>query len=308
MHRSWAQVSTLALSVALSCTSKSSDDSSDDAADDAGTAGSSVPATFGSPSGEDEGDDDGVDDGPGDDAPGDGTDDADDDDDAGAGFVMRVDGGGANECDPKAQDCEMGQKCTAWANDGGTFWNANRCVDVSGNGVAGDSCVAEGGGVAGLDDCDVGFICMNTDDENMGSCTQFCAGEDDDCELGNVCAIYNDGVLPICLRGCDPLLQDCGEGESCIDTPNQTFICFTDASGAGGAAGEACPPEHGENSCDPGNWCGAGAFGCADVNCCTPFCDVSEDDCVSPNVCTTFYGDANSAPPGLEDVGVCVVP
>ncbi|HWB78768.1 MAG TPA: hypothetical protein VG755_27590, partial [Nannocystaceae bacterium] len=222
-----------------------------------------------------------------------------DDDDDGVGFVLQPDGGGpANECDPKTQDCEDGQKCTAWSNDGGTFWNANKCVDVTGSGVAGDPCLVEGSGVSGIDDCDKGYICMNTDEEGMGTCVEFCAGQDEDCDPGNICAVYNDGVLPICLVGCDPLLQDCPEGQACIDTPNARFICFTDASGEIGQDGDACPPADGENSCDPGQWCGPNSAGCTDVNCCTPYCDLGAPACTAPDECVSFFGDPESAPPG----------
>jgi hypothetical protein len=223
-------------------------------------------------------------------------------------FLQEPDGGGANECDPTMQDCPRGQKCTAWANDGGTFWNATRCVEVSGTNVAGDSCLVEGNGVSGLDDCDVGHICLNTNEENIGVCVAFCQGEDLECASGDACAVYNDGVLPLCLPGCDPLLQDCPPGQACIDTPNQTFICFSDASGAGGADGEACPPEDGENSCDPGMWCGPNSAGCTDVNCCTPYCDLASPVCTPPDECVSFFGDPGAAPPGFEDVGVCVLP
>lgn len=234
--------------------------------------------------------------------------DADTGDDDG-GFVQRPDGGGAaNECDPRAQDCMRGSKCTAWANDGGTFWNANKCVEVTGEGVAGDSCMVEGSGVAGIDDCGLGFICLNTDMRGLGTCVEFCEGADETCEPGNVCAIYNDGVLPICLVGCDPLLQDCAEGQGCIDTPNLSFICFNDASGDMGGDGDPCPPNDGENSCDPGMWCGPNSSGCVDVNCCTPYCDITEANCPQPDECVSFFGDPKSAPPGFENVGVCVMP
>lgn len=223
-------------------------------------------------------------------------------------FVLDPDGGPGNECDPALQDCPKGEKCTAWANDGGTFWNANRCVEITGNGVAGDSCLVEGNGVSGIDDCDRGFICMNTDEENMGNCIAFCDGDELQCASGDACAVYNDGVLPLCLPGCDPLLQDCPPGQSCIDTPNQTFICFSDASGAGGADGDPCPPADGENSCDPGQWCGPNSSGCMDVNCCTPYCDLSDPQCIAPDECVSFFGSPDAAPPGFENVGVCVLP
>jgi hypothetical protein len=168
--------------------------------------------------------------------------------------------------------------------------------------------MVEGGGVSGFDDCAKGFICLNVNMDGIGTCTAFCQGEDEDCSPGEVCAIYNDGVLPICLVGCDPLLQNCPPNQACIDTPNGQFICFTDASGDAGAQGDPCPPEHGENSCDPGMWCGPGASGCADVNCCTAYCDLDSPNCVSPDECVSFYGDPGAAPPGYESVGVCVLP
>lgn len=231
------------------------------------------------------------------------------DDDDGSMFVLRPDGGGpGNECDPRAQDCPRGQKCTAWANDGGTFWNANKCVDVAGEGVGGDACTVEGSGVAGIDDCALGFICLNTDQRGIGACVEFCQGDNEDCGVGDVCAVYNDGVLPICLVGCDPLLQDCPEGQGCIDTPNSSFICFNDASGDQGADGDVCPAEDGENSCDPGMWCGPNSSGCDSVNCCTPYCDMDDPQCPDPDQCVSFFGEAGSAPPGFENVGVCVLP
>lgn len=229
--------------------------------------------------------------------------------DDGLVFVLRPDGGGpGNECDPRVQDCPRGQKCTAWANDGGTFWNANKCVDVIGQGVGGDACMVEGSGVAGIDDCDIGHVCLNTNARGVGACVEFCQGDNEDCGVGDVCAVYNDGVLPICLVGCDPLLQDCPEGQGCIDTPNNSFICFNDASGDQGADGDVCPADDGENSCDPGMWCGANSNGCDSVNCCTPYCDLDDPQCPMPDVCTSFFGDAGSAPPGFENVGVCVLP
>ena len=293
----------------LSCSPSAKDDAS---ADTKSSASASDTSTGSADDDDDDGPADDDDDGPVTD-PDDGTNDTTgtdpDEGDDGPGFVLPPDGGAANECDPKVQDCPKGQKCTAWANDGGTFWNANRCVDASGDGVSGDVCQVEGSGVSGIDTCDVGFICMNTDEQGNGTCVKFCQGENEDCDPGDICAIYNDGVLPICLVGCDPLLQDCPQGQGCIDTPNGQFICFTDASGAMGTDGDPCPPEDGENSCDPGYWCGQGSTGCMDVNCCTPYCDLSTaDTCAAPDECVSFYGDPDSAPPEYVDVGVCVLP
>jgi hypothetical protein len=301
--------SAIAMSLLACSPSAKNQGSGDDAEATANPDDSSSASADDDDDGDDGPVDDGDDDAPADDDNGDTTGNGDDDADDGPGFVLPPDGGAANECDPKVQDCPKGQKCTAWANDGGTFWNANRCVDASGDGVSGDVCQVEGSGVSGIDTCDVGFICMNTDEQGNGTCVKFCQGENEDCDPGDLCAIYNDGVLPICLVGCDPLLQDCPMGQGCIDTPNGQFICFTDASGAMGTDGDACPPEDGENSCDPGYWCGQGSTGCMDVNCCTAYCDLSgADTCVAPDECISFYGDPDSAPPEYVDVGVCALP
>jgi hypothetical protein len=226
-----------------------------------------------------------------------------------AGFVMPPDSGGASECDPLAQDCREGQKCTAWANDGGSVWNANKCVEETGTGVAGDPCLVEGSGVSGLDDCAKGYICLFADDMNMGVCIAFCSGADETCENpDDSCVVANNGVLPLCLDACDPLIQDCPAGQACYDSPAGVFVCFADASGAAGLDGDPCPPSDGENTCDPGLWCGPGSNGCVDVNCCTPYCDLAAPDCAAPDECVSYYGDPGNAPPGFEGVGVCVLP
>ena len=58
-------------------------------------------------------------------------------------FIVTPDGGGTSDytCDVFKQDCKRGQKCTAWAEDGGGAWNATRCVEVTGSKVPGDVCM-----------------------------------------------------------------------------------------------------------------------------------------------------------------------
>ncbi len=223
-------------------------------------------------------------------------------------FVEQPDGGGNNECDPREQDCPDGEKCTAWADDGESVWNANKCVPQTGTNQPGDPCTLEGGGVSGLDDCAKGAICLFGNEDGMGICLGFCEGSDETCPTGDPCIVANNGTLPLCLDACNPLLQDCPNSEGCYDSPDGFFVCFADASGAGGLDGDPCPPADGENLCDPGLWCGPGSSGCVGVNCCTPYCDLSGPSCTAPDECVSFYGDPGNAPPGLEDVGVCVVP
>ncbi len=220
-------------------------------------------------------------------------------------FVSEPDAQDGGECDPKQQDCPEGEKCTAWADDGGSSWNANKCVPVTGNGQHGDPCMTEGGGVSGLDDCAVGHICFNTDENMMGICTAFC-DENDTCPPGSDCSIQNDGSLPVCEIGCDPLLQDCPEGSGCyaIDGSEGATICMQDASGAGGMDGDPCEYD---NVCDPGLVCIGGSAGCTATWCCTPWCDLSGST-PCPGAGEDCVPHFESPPPGQEDVGICVVP
>ncbi len=225
-----------------------------------------------------------------------------------AAFECPPDGGSGNACDPRAQDCPEGDKCTASAADGGGAWNVNTCVPETGLGVAGDACQTEGDPLSGIDDCAAGSICLFVDSDNVGVCVAFCSGDSEDCPRGNACIVGNDGVLPLCLDMCNPLVQDCAAGQGCYESPDGSFVCFADGSGPVGLDDDPCPPVDGENLCDPGLWCGPGSSGCATVNCCTPYCDLSAPDCIAPDECLSLYGDPRSAPPGLEAVGVCALP
>ena len=124
--------------------------------------------------------------------------------DSGIGFIEMPDGGGASfECDLFAQDCPEGDKCMPWANDGGDQWNATRCSPVEDDaGVIGDECTADGSGVSGLDDCELGAMCWEVDDMNMGTCVEMCVGSSGDplCPPGTWCYLGSDGSLAVCLE------------------------------------------------------------------------------------------------------------
>jgi hypothetical protein len=243
-----------------------------------------------------------------------GSEDGEDTDDGPSSFIADPDGGGiSNECDIWTQDCPEGEKCMPWANDGGSSWNATRCSPINDNpGQPGDECTVEGGGVSGLDDCDVASMCWDVDPEtNLGVCVGFCEGSEDAPLCSNpddACSITNDGVLILCLPTCDPLLQDCADGQACYPESNG-FICSPDASGEMGVYGDPCEYI---NVCDPGFWCAnarsvpncVGAIGC-----CASYCDVTEPDpfCEPDTECTIWH-EEGTAPPGEEDIGVCIVP
>jgi hypothetical protein len=235
-------------------------------------------------------------------------------------FIMPKDGGpiGEKACDIWAQDCPPGEKCMPYDNTNSGSWNSTKCSPLDANpGGEGDPCVAEGGGVAGLDNCDVGKLCWYLDENNAGTCIDMCKGtaENGMCDDGQICDVSNDGVLILCLTECDPLVQSCADGQICFFSPfSNTFICDFDASGEMGAYGDPCEYI---NVCDYGLFCAnaeavppglpcEGAGGC-----CTPYCDVTQ-----PNSCPGMAGgqecvpwyNEGEAPPGQEDVGACAIP
>ncbi|MEZ4453963.1 MAG: ribulose phosphate epimerase [Nannocystaceae bacterium] len=236
----------------------------------------------------------------------------------GCSFLCMPDGGstGTFECDIWAQDCKDGEKCNAWANDGGGAWNSTKCVPDGTDGV-GDPCTVEGSGVSGLDSCAKGGMCWNVDPEtNMGVCVALCEGSEDKCTAdaasccgpGTACTIANMGSLILCLQTCDPLIQNCENPKDVCYPVNDTFQCAPDVSGDMGAIGDPCEFI---NVCDPGTFCGnPGAYPGCDPNaagCCIPFCDLDAPDCVAMTECTAWY-DPMDVPPGYESLGACVIP
>jgi hypothetical protein len=222
------------------------------------------------------------------------------------------------ECDLFSQDCEKGDKCMPFAQDGGGAWNATRCVPISANpGSVGDPCTVEGGGTSGVDTCGISLMCWNVDENGEGTCEDMCTGsvENPLCENpDDVCALANGGAIALCLSACDPLSQDCLiENEVCYPI-NDSWACAPNASGEElGAYGDTCGFI---NGCDAGFICvDAGAFTeCAGAQCCTQVCDhtspTTDEECVALDpgqLCEPWYVEGQ-APPGYEDVGACLLP
>lgn len=123
------------------------------------------------------------------------------------------------ECDIWEDDCSDGEKCAAWANDGGDVWNATKCVPVDQEpDTVGDPCTVEGSFVSGVDSCEEGSICFDVNPEtNEGTCVGYCGGGPDDpmCGVGE-CAMFDPLVLNVCLELCDPkTAEECLNGETC---------------------------------------------------------------------------------------------
>jgi hypothetical protein len=226
-----------------------------------------------------------------------------DDDSTSSGFVMEMDGPGANSCDPWAQDCPEGEKCAAWAMS--DTWDSNKCVPVMGDGVEGDECTYDGA-VAGTDTCSVGHMCYYTNAEGIGTCIPQCTGSPDDgqCPDGFNCSISNNGSLILCVYDCNPLLQDCQPAETGCFWDGALFNC--DPAGDI-PEGEPCGYI---NDCSPGQVCldAAALPACNGSACCAAFCDLMDPVClIQGTECISFF-DEGTAPPGLENVGMCALP
>ncbi len=225
-------------------------------------------------------------------------------------FIVDPDGGGL-DCDFYAQDCPEGQKCMPWAHDGGSTWNATKCVEIMGDQGPGEVCKAEGGGLSGEDDCIEGAMCWDVNAENVGICAWLCMGAVDapTCMEGFSCAVFSEGVVNICYPACDALLQDCPGGDLCLPI-DDTFVCVLDASGDEGQAFDPCEFA---NACDPGLVC-AGSASASECDpmatgCCVPMCSISGMT-VCPGVgqeCTSLY-EEGMAPPAYADIGYCTLP
>lgn len=233
----------------------------------------------------------------------------------GVSFVDDMDLGPEDDCDPFAQECAAGHKCTWWSPDGSGALNGTRCVPMVDDPVEpGAPCTAELPLGSGLDDCALAALCWDVDSRTgQGTCVPLCTGDWSNpyCEdPETACEIAGDG-LSICLPSCDPLLQDeCPEGQACYHA-GQHFRCGFDASGKNGAYGDPCD-FHGQ--CDPGltcDWrpsvpaCDPGSG----TGCCTELCDLEDPQCSDAELgvtCVPWF--EAPVPLGYENLGVCVLP
>lgn len=197
-----------------------------------------------------------------------------------------------------------------WFNDGGSAWNDTKCIPVVDDPAQLDApCTVEIAGDSGIDDCDVGLMCWDTDAENEGTCVALCLGSPGEptCASGDPCTLYQYG-FGICIPSCDPLMSDCDPDSMCIPS-DQVFVCVLDASGDDGQVHTPCMFA---NGCDPGLYYidSASAKECDPMSslCCEPFCDVS-----LPNTCPgegqeCIHWYEGMAPSKYENLGICTLP
>jgi hypothetical protein len=217
------------------------------------------------------------------------------------------DAGGISTCDPFLQDCPDGEKCVAYQSVGDT-WDANKCVEVMGNGAQGDPCIYDGA-VAATDDCDETTFCfqvVEVDGVNMGTCFNFCGGSANNpiCDGTDYCMILNSGSINACVDPCDPTLQACEDGLGCY-WGQGTFSCRPTVGGW--VEGEVCGYN---NDCNPGLFCASAEAlpSCDGASCCTNYCDLDEADiCTDGKECIAFFAEGE-APPEFTHVGLCALP
>lgn len=232
----------------------------------------------------------------------------------GHAFIEPLDLPPSDTCDPYAQDCPLGQKCTVLDGFADTH-----CVDIipEPRGL-GETCTLSDYLLSGHDDCALGLVCWEVDpDTGVGTCHALCTGSPDSPTCADPARhcwpICQSCWFGICLGGCDPRLADCPNGHVCVPEYYGThgdFLCQIDNSDEEGQYGDPC---EWYSTCDPGLYCAAVAAvpGCPPGDgCCAPFCDTDAPDCPDADLgvaCLSWY-DPGDAPPGLEDLGLCVLP
>lgn len=216
------------------------------------------------------------------------------------------------DCDLFVQDCPLGEKCVPYANDGGSSWNAWRCVPLDPDPAGiGEPCTVDGPPASGIDDCGVGVMCWDVDPRTeIGTCVPHCIGSiaEPTCQdPERLCSIGGDATLTLCLPHCDPVdLQTCAEGQACYGVDGG-FTCVPDASGED--LGAFLDPCEYANACDPGLLCRSPSDvpSCGDSSCCVPLCDLTAPDCPDSLVCAPYFAPGHGAP-GYEHVGICEDP
>lgn len=225
------------------------------------------------------------------------------------------DHGSGGICNLFLQDCNPGEKCTAYTLDGGIFPNGTKCVPQTGDKMPGEPCALEGQFGDGTDNCAAGALCLDIDNSGDATCVAYCGGDMDNptCPNDDKCAFLFEPTVPLCFPACNPLAQDCPDTDACV--PNiaalgsEFFVCmplvFEEIPGQ---YGDAC---YAISGCDKGFQCifAENVPNCkGDMYCCSSWCDLTNPDtCMAfdPTIdCVPWY-EEGTATPGYENVGIC---
>ena len=221
-------------------------------------------------------------------------------------------------CQVLAQDCPEEQHCVPFICDpavNGSAWDSTVCVPVGGK-AEGEECKNPWEGPI-EETCGDGMMCWN------GVCKSQCTGTVASPKCASptqTCLLGNEGALTVCMDRCDPFSSDCSELEACIPagigSDAHGFACI-------GVATDGTLPTRGEpclylNECAPGLYCsillGPGAVdaaGCgetAEAGCCTPYCDLDDEEFLCPGELEKCVPVLDVPDPGFENVGWCIIP
>lgn len=241
-------------------------------------------------------------------ATGDGSDEGQEGQDEGMFDPTADAGAGDRPCDPWAQDCPDGEKCTHWF-DG--YQASTRCVPVAPDPrQPGEPCHVEDGALSGLDNCALGSICHYVNEQGVGSCVELCGGSPEEPTCSDpqaMCELCGEGCPAMCLIACDPLAPECDDGQVCAPNNGGGFAC-TNAGAPDGTGGYGGVCEF-ANDCDAGFACVPADLlpSCDGKYCCTTWCDLEAvEPCPPELVCKAW--DPNQADEEYADVGVCALP
>lgn len=221
-------------------------------------------------------------------------------------------------CEPWKQDCLEGQKCNWYSVDSGGAWDDSKCFPLMDAPAAvGEPCFVIDNFLSGIDNCERGAMCWNTDPEtgNTGTCVALCGCPDThDCPTKSSCWVFSSN-LSLCFESCNPLTQDClTPGDLCTLSfgYGNGFQCAPDASGDQGQAHDPCEYL---NECDPGSLCvstdSAAECDPQAPGCCEPFCDTSlPNTCPGQGQeCLPVYVDGDFLfNPEFPNAGLCTLP
>ena len=207
------------------------------------------------------------------------------------------------DCDPgDLLACPSGEKCTAIEFNG--VQNVYECVSDAGTLMPYQACLPAP--VSGQDNCPIGHLCVAQDDDmTMGVCLPMC-GQNGTCEGACTPAPVID--VPVCGELCSPLASECTSVLACM-RDGDLFGCRYPGEFDVGVLGDPCDGVD-LSGCSEGLGCIQGNLvnGCTTSHCCTPYCDLSASDpgCPSPASCEAL--GENLSQPGLEQLGICIVP
>jgi len=178
------------------------------------------------------------------------------------------------ECSLAERDCPRGEKCTPWADDGASIWNALRCVPLAATTVpVGSACEAtrqrsildDDEYLVGQDNCVAGATCVGVSVEApAGRCQPLCGGgaNDPSCDPSRSCVSYNNEDFGVCLVQCDPSSPACMPDEVCSPWDDH-FVCAPQTANAG--LGQPCNLV---NACTAGSTYTGDAADCMVDRCC----------------------------------------